>query len=106
MSNSQSRVRNCCWIAICALGSLIVPWSLVHAGRAIQEHRAADPQGEIEIIIVTGEVEVDAWERSEIEVSGTAGDNVERVDVTGAGNRTSVQVVSRASHAWGSGEAG
>ena len=29
-----------------------------------------------------------AWDRSEVEVRGTAGDNVERVDVTGAGNRT------------------
>ena len=101
MSNSQFKVRNCCWIAICALGSLVVPWSLVHAGRTIQEHRAADPQGEIEIIIVTGEVEVDAWDRSEIEVSGTAGDDVERVDVTGAGNHTSIRVLARSSHGRG-----
>jgi DUF4097 and DUF4098 domain-containing protein YvlB len=102
MSNSHSGVRNCCWIAICALGSLVVPWSLVHAGRPIQEHRAADPQGEIEIVIVTGKVEVDAWDRSEIEVSGTAGDNVERVDVTGAGNHSSIRVLPRSSHGWGS----
>jgi len=98
MSNSQSRVRYGRWIAICAAGSLVVPWSLVHAGRAIQEHRAADPQGEIEIIVVTGKVEVDAWDRSEIEVSGTAGDNVERVDVTGAGNHSSIRVLARSSH--------
>jgi len=101
MSNSQSRGRHGRWIAICALGSLVVPWSLGHAGRAIQEHRAADPQGEIEIILVTGKVEVDAWDRSEIEVSGTAGDNVERVDVTGAGNHSSIRVLARSSHGWG-----
>lgn len=102
MANSQSRVRYCCWIAICALGSLVVPWSLVHAGRPIQEHRAADPQGEVEIVVVTGKIEVDAWDRSEIEVSGTAGDNVERVDVTGAGNHSSIRVLARTSHGWGS----
>ncbi len=89
-------------IAICALASLVVPWSLVLAGRVIEEHRAADPHGEIEIVIVSGKLEVDGWDRSEIEVSGTAGDNVERVDVTGAGNHTSIHVVSRSSHAWGS----
>ena len=102
MSNSQFWLRHCFWIAIFALGSLLVPWSLVHAGRAIQEHRAADPQGEVEIVIVTGKVEVDAWDRSEIEVSGTAGDNVERVDVTGAGNHSSIRVLARSSHGWGS----
>ncbi len=89
-------------IAICALASLLVPWSLVHAGRTIEERRAADPRGEIEIVIVSGKLEVDGWDRSEIEVSGTAGDNIERVDVTGTGNRTSIHVVSRSSHAWGS----
>jgi DUF4097 and DUF4098 domain-containing protein YvlB len=90
------------WIAICAAAALVVPWSLVHAGRAIHELRNADPQGEIEIVNVSGTVEVDAWNRSEVEVSGTVGDNVERVDVTGAGNRTSIHVLSRNVHSWNS----
>src|ERR1700688_4669126 len=101
MSKSHSAARYIGWITS-ALMSLVVPWSLVHAGRAIQERRAADPRGEIEIVNVSGKIEVEGWDRSEIEVSGTAGDNVDRVDVTSAGNRTSIRVVSRSSHNWGS----
>jgi hypothetical protein len=102
MSNSHSAARYIGWITTCALASLVVPWSLVHAGRAIQERRAADLRGEIEIVNVSGKIEVEGWDRSEIEVSGTAGDNVERVDVTSAANRTSIRVLSRSSRNWGS----
>jgi DUF4097 and DUF4098 domain-containing protein YvlB len=101
MSTTQSDTRYG-WIAVWALTALVVPWSLVHAGRAIQERRAADPQGEVEIVNVSGTVEIHGWDRSEVEVGGTAGDNVVRVDVTSAGNRTSIHVVSRSAPAWGS----
>src|ERR1700674_6025655 len=102
MSKAQAEAHYSGWIAICALTALVVPWSLVHAGRAIDERRAADPQGEIEIVNVSGMVEVDGWDRSEVAVSGTAGDRVERVDVTSAGNHTSMHVVSRPPRSWGS----
>jgi DUF4097 and DUF4098 domain-containing protein YvlB len=98
MSKAQSKIRS--GGAICALASVIIPWSLVHAGRAIQERRAADPQGEVEIVNVAGSVEVAGWDRSEVEVSGTAGSDVERVDVTSAGNRTSIRVVPHSAHIW------
>lgn len=102
MPRSQTNVRFNGWAAICALSALVIPWSLVYAGKTIQEHRAADPQGEIEIVNVAGLVEVVGWDRSEVQVSGTAGDSVERVDVTGSGNRTSIHVVSRSGRSWGS----
>jgi len=103
MSKAQSDIRCRGWTAaICAAAALVVPWSQVLAGKPIQEHRAADPQGEIEIVNVSGTVEIDGWDRNEVDVSGTAGDNVERVDVTGAGNRTSIHVVPRSGRTWGS----
>jgi DUF4097 and DUF4098 domain-containing protein YvlB len=102
MSKAHSDTRYGGRIAIYAFAALLVPWSLVHAGRSIEERRAADPQGEIEVVNVSGLVEVAGWDRSEVEVSGTAGDNVERVDVTSAGNRTSIHVVSRSNRSWGS----
>jgi DUF4097 and DUF4098 domain-containing protein YvlB len=83
------------------MSAIAVPWSLVHARRAIEEHRAAQLQGEVEIINVSGKVEVDGWDRSEVEVTGSAGDNVERVDVLSAGNRTTVRVVTRSTRSWG-----
>jgi hypothetical protein len=101
MPKTHNKTRYGGWIAFGA-AALIVPWSLVHAGRTIDEHRAADPQGEVEIINVSGSVEVDGWDRSEVVVTGTAGDNVERVDVTSAGRRTSIRVVSHMAHSWSS----
>jgi DUF4097 and DUF4098 domain-containing protein YvlB len=100
MSKPHSDARYSGWIVICAVGILLVPWSLVHAGKVIEERRSADPQGEIEIVNVSGMIEVDGWDRSEVEVRGTAGEGVERVDVTSAGSRTSIRVVSH-SHSWG-----
>jgi hypothetical protein len=95
MSNAKYNARSRGWIAISAAAAIIVPWSLVHAGKTIQERRAADPQGEVEIVNVSGRIEVDGWDRGEVEVSGSADDNVERVDVTSAGNRTTIRVVPR-----------
>lgn len=88
------------WIMICAF-SAFVPWSLVHAARMIEERRPADPQGEVEIVDVSGKVEVMGWDRSEVEVRGSVGEGVDRVDVMSGGTRTSIHVVSRAMHSWG-----
>jgi DUF4097 and DUF4098 domain-containing protein YvlB len=101
MLKAQSGARYARRIAICALAAVVVPWSLVHAGRTIQEHRAAEPQGEVEIVNLSGTVEVQGWDRNEVEVDGTAGDDVERVDVSSAANRTSIHVVSRSARSWG-----
>jgi Putative adhesin len=101
MTKEHSELPYKAWIAICA-AALVIPCSPVHAARAIHELRNADPQGQIEIENLAGSVEVDAWSRSEVEVSGTVGDNVERVDVDGAGNRTSIRVLPRTGHNWNS----
>lgn len=101
MSTAHFDSRHAAWIAICAAAALI-PWSLVHAGRNIEERQSVDPQGRIEIIAVSGKIEVDGWDRSEVEVSGSAGDGVERVDISSSGSHTSIRVVPRGLHLWGS----
>ena len=102
MSNAASETRTGRWIAICAIAAL-VPCSLVHAGRTnIEERRPADPQGEVEIVNVSGKVEVQGWDRAEVEVSGSVGANVDRVDVSGTGNHTAIHVLSRSAHSWNS----
>jgi DUF4097 and DUF4098 domain-containing protein YvlB len=93
MSKLFSRERRGPWIALASLLLLAVPWSLVHAGRTISERRPAEPQGSVEIVNVAGSVEIYGWDRPEVEVSGTAGDQVDRVDVTGSGGMTSIRVV-------------
>ena len=61
---------------------------------------AADPNGEVVISNVSGTIEVRGWDRNEVQVTGTLGSGVERVDVDSSGGRTVVKVVlpSRSSH--------
>jgi Putative adhesin len=84
-----------------ALTALVLPW-LAHAATAVDEHRPANPQGAVEIDNVAGSIELQGWDKSEVAVTGTVGKDVERVDVTSDGNRTSVRVVLPQGHHWGS----
>ncbi len=80
-------------IGLCALALLAYPWPLAHAATSVDEHRAANPQGEVEIDNVAGSIDLQGWDKPEVAVTGTIGKDVERVDVTGDNNRTSIRVV-------------
>jgi hypothetical protein len=64
----------------------------------VDEHRAVDPQGQIEVINVAGRIEVVGWDKPELAVTGTIGSGVEKLDISTAGTRTTVRVVTRGSH--------
>jgi Putative adhesin len=100
MSHAQltSRLNNPALIWV--LTTLAFPW-LAHAATSVDEHRAADPQGAVEIDNVAGLIEVQGWDKSEVAVTGTIGKDVERVEVTGEGNRTSIRVILPQGHHWG-----
>ena len=61
--------------------------------RAVDEHRAADPQGQVEIIDVSGRIDVVGWDKPEVAVAGTLGADVEKLDIVTAGPRTTIRVV-------------
>jgi DUF4097 and DUF4098 domain-containing protein YvlB len=71
------------------------------ASTSVDEHRPASPQGSVEIDNVAGQIDVQGWEKSEVSVTGSIGKDVERVDVTGDGNRTSIRVVLPSGRHWG-----
>jgi DUF4097 and DUF4098 domain-containing protein YvlB len=83
----------------CAL-ALLCPWSLAHAATSVDQHRAASPQGAVEIDNVAGTIDVQGWDKSEVSVTGSIGKDVERVDVTGDANRTSIRVVLPSGQHW------
>jgi len=62
-------------------------------GRSIDEHRAFDPQGQVEIINVSGHIDVVGWDKPEIEVTGTLGADIDRLDITASGSRATVRAV-------------
>jgi Putative adhesin len=63
------------------------------APRDVDEHRAADPQGQVEIVEVSGRIDVIGWDKPEIEVAGTLGSDTDKLDIVSAGNRTTIRVV-------------
>ena len=87
-------------ILACAL-ALLLPGPLCFAASSVDEHRPANPQGEVEIDNVAGMIDVQGWDKPEVAVTGTIGRDVERVEVTGGGNRTSIRVVLPSGQHWG-----
>ena len=79
------------WAAAAVLAGLSLP-SLA-ATRDFSAQKSADPAGTVEIINVEGAIEVSGWDQAMVDVSGTIGDKVERVEVTSSANRTTVRVV-------------
>ena len=65
------------------------------ARRTVDEHRAADPQGQVEIIDVSGRVDVVGWDKAEVAVSGTLGTDVDKLDITTAGTHTTIHVIMK-----------
>lgn len=65
---------------------------LALAATPINETRPLDPRGRVEIENVKGRIEVRAWDRSEVRITGTLGDGVEKLDVDGDRGGLSVKV--------------
>jgi hypothetical protein len=91
MSHAQSTSRTGKPLLACAL--TVLTFQLAHAATSVDEHRPAGAQGSVEIENVAGLIDVQGWDKSEVAVTGSIGRDVERVDVTGDGNRTTVRVV-------------
>jgi DUF4097 and DUF4098 domain-containing protein YvlB len=70
------------------------------ATKPLAERRAAAADGVVEVINVSGTINVTAWEKNEIDISGTIGDQVERVEVTGDSHRTTIRVVVHRLKGW------
>jgi hypothetical protein len=65
---------------------------LLHAATPIDQTRPLDAHGTVEIDNLKGRIQVRAWDRNEVHVSGSLGDGVEKLVVEGEGNRLLVRV--------------
>lgn len=77
--------------AVLAIASLAVPAGV--QARDIDQRVAADPGGQVVVNNVVGTVNVEAWDKAEVEVTGSIDSGVERVDVVRDGSRVAVRVV-------------
>jgi DUF4097 and DUF4098 domain-containing protein YvlB len=60
---------------------------------SIDQHQTADPNGIVEIIDVAGSVLISGWDQPEVAVTGQTGDEVQRVELSSSGNRTTIRVL-------------
>jgi DUF4097 and DUF4098 domain-containing protein YvlB len=63
------------------------------AQQNINETRSVRAGGTVEIVNIAGNVRVTTWDRGEVQVTGTLGRGVERLDFTTEGDRTRIEVV-------------
>jgi len=68
--------------------------------RPFSAQKPADPAGTVEVINVEGMIEISGWDQPTVDVNGTIGSKVERVDVTSNGNHTTVRVVLPSGGNW------
>jgi len=79
-------------LSIALLITLTGPVALA-ASRDVDEHRSADPQGQVEIVDVGGQIDVIGWDKPEIEVAGKLDSDSDQLEISTAGNSTTIRVV-------------
>lgn len=83
--------RNILSFASAALLALATPAAF--AQQKIDQWADAHPKGEVEISNLAGSVEVTGWDEERIHVSGTLGDDVERLEFRTDGRYTLIKVI-------------
>ena len=71
------------------------------AGTPIDQTRPLDPRGRVEISNIKGSIEVRAWDRNEVHVSGELGKGVEKLVVDGSRDNLEVRVEYPNHRGWG-----
>lgn len=72
--------------------ALMVLAAPVWAGTPIDKVTDANPQGEVEVSNVAGEIKVKGWDKEQVKVTGTLGDGSERLVFERDGRRTLIKV--------------
>lgn len=87
----MSKFRNIERVAL--LIASAIPMATAAGSDTVDRKVVADANGAVIVSNVSGSIEVRAWDRNEVQVTGTLGSGVERVDVDSSGGRTVVKVV-------------
>lgn len=79
------------------LAALLVTGLACQAETKVDVTKAAEPDGQVDIENIVGSIEVIGWERDEIHIEGTLGDDVEELefDVSGDDARIEVKIPDR-----------
>ena len=73
--------------------TVLVPLTMAWSDTKVDSTKPAQPDGDIEIKIVTGSLKITGWDRNEIRVQGTLGDDVEKFIFEIDGDDAEIRVV-------------
>lgn len=76
-------------ITALALAGFALP---AFAASPIDEIRPLDARGEVEVSNLKGSIEVRAWDRDEVRITGSLGEGVERLEIGDGGRKLAVRV--------------
>lgn len=68
------------------------------SAESVQRSIPAEPRGEVEIVNISGDLQVRGWDRPEVRINGDLGDGVDRLDVQSSKGRVMINVVVREQH--------
>jgi len=74
------------------LGALVLS-TAAWADTEVEQSCDAAPNGHVRVKNVAGSVQVQTWDRNQVHVKGVLGEDVERLDFAGGGNRVTIEVV-------------
>ena len=76
-------------MTLVCLTMIVLP---AYADKNVDETKPADSDGSVSIEILSGSISVIGWDKKEIRVKGTLGDDIERLDFDVDGNETEISV--------------
>ena len=68
------------------------------AGQEVNERKSASPDGVVQIDILAGAIRVIGWDTAEVEITGTIDEQAEEIEISGSGDRTSIDIFPKGSH--------
>jgi len=66
--------------------------NLAWASQQVDETRDADSDARIDVDIISGSINVVGWDRNQVQITGTIGDDVEALEVSGSGRSISIDL--------------
>ena len=67
-------------------------WATDDEGRPVDERRPLKPDARVEVSNVAGLIEVEAWDRKELHLTGHLSEQVEKLEITGNESRLKIEV--------------
>ena len=74
------------------LMSLVLVAGVAWAEKPVEETRPADSDARISVEIISGSIRVTGWNRDEIRVTGSIGDDVDALEISGSGRSISIDL--------------